>query len=228
MVDSLPKLVKLKRSHRAGSVDAVALYLPFARTADGRYGKAWTRNDHNQRFTAECYGKNLQSTTKSYDMTFQYMDFECMICGKMFEERWFDIGRAFERVHFRSPDALDEVEVSFADGIGVFCSQGCLDAGRATLMQEEGVPIPSVRPGIGPVEQCARCAGPVDMSDWHLTYTDGQYLENQGGVRVIEIDYIAVACRECAPRNGESAVALAEERDEGRQVAPIKVPVDTQ
>ena len=161
-------------------------------------------------------------------MTFQYMDFECMTCGTMFERRWFDIGRSFQRVHFRSPGALDEIEVADAEGIGVFCSQDCLDAGRASLMQEQGVPIPSVRPGLGPVEKCAKCAGPVDMSAWHLTYTDGEYEEEKNGVRAIEVDYIAVVCRQCAPRGGKSAVALETGHDDRRELGAIKVLAETQ
>lgn len=142
-------------------------------------------------------------------MTFECMDFECMTCGKMFEWRWFDIGRSFERVHFSSPDALDQVEISGAESIGIFCSRGCLDARRLAVMQEQGVPIPARRPGIGPVEHCAKCAGPVDMSDWHLTYTDGVYQDEQVGVRTVELDYIAVVCRECAPHHERSVVPLA-------------------
>lgn len=161
-------------------------------------------------------------------MTLKYMDFECMTCGKMFERRWFDIGRSYERVHFRSPGAPDEVEVADAEGIGVFCSQSCLDAGRAGLMKKQGVPIPSIRPGIGPVEQCAKCEGPVDMSAWHLTHTDGEYQEEPGFVRSIDFDYLAVVCRKCSPRFQSSALA----RDAGDQDSPdtalTKILAETQ
>jgi hypothetical protein len=34
--------------------------------------------------------------------------------------------------------------------------------------------------------------------------------------------------RPCAPRYGKSAVDLAAERDDGRQVAPIKAPAEIQ
>jgi hypothetical protein len=128
------------------------------------------------------------------------MDFECMHCRKMFTRKWFDLGKAFERVHYLSPLSLDEVEIEDADSIGVYCTQECLNSGRAALMNSEGVPIPTVRPGIGPVESCAKCSGPVDMSDWHLTYTEGCQMEERGGVRIVEVDYVAVVCRECVAR----------------------------
>jgi DNA-directed RNA polymerase subunit N (RpoN/RPB10) len=143
----------------------------------------------------------------------EYMDFECMTCGKLFERRWFGLDRAFERVHFQSPTGYDEVEVADAEGIGVYCSRGCLNAGRPVLMKEEGVPIPPVRPGMGPIERCAKCAGPVDTSDWHLTYTDSENEETQPVcVQPIEVDYVARVCRQCAPRVDSSTVGQHDEQ----------------
>jgi hypothetical protein len=132
-------------------------------------------------------------------MATAYMTFECMACGRMFERRWFDISREYERVHYKSPGALDEVEISRAESVGVFCSQACLNVGRGGVMQKQRVPIPPVRPGIGPVETCAKCSGPVDMSDWHLTYTNGECEEQEFSVSVLELDYVAVVCKGCLP-----------------------------
>ena len=78
------------------------------------------------------------------------------------------------------------------------------------------------------MEQGAKCAGPVDTSAWHLTYTDGEYQEGQVGVRAIEVDYVAVVCRERAPRQGKAAVALETEHDDSRELAPIMVHAETQ
>src|SRR5512139_3381180 len=123
------------------------------------------------------------------------MEFECIHCRKAFTGKWFDIGRAYERVHYSSPAALDEVEVADAEGIGVFCSSQCLEAGRGTVMLEQGVAIPAVRPGIGPIEECAKCRKPVDMSHWHLTFTDGCLEDEEASATVLEVAYLAVVCR---------------------------------
>lgn len=133
-------------------------------------------------------------------MTTNWMEFECMHCRNMFTRKWYDLSKAFERVHYLSPLSLDEVKIEGSDSIGVFCMQECLDAGRAALMNTEGVPIPAIRPGIGPVESCAKCLGPVDMSDWHLTYTEGCLMEEREEVKILEVDYVAVVCRECVAR----------------------------
>ncbi len=144
-------------------------------------------------------------------MATDWMSFECMHCGKMFTRKWYELSRAFERVHFLSPLSLDEVEIEDSEGIGVFCSQECLAVERAPVMRDEGVPIPAVRPDIGPIESCAKCSGPVDMSDWHLTCTDGCLVEERDGLQILDVGYVAVVCRECAPRSRteQAAVPLA-------------------
>lgn len=135
----------------------------------------------------------------------ELMDFECMSCSKMFSGVWHDISKRRERVIFNSPQALDEIEVLSGEGIGVFCSGGCHQAGRSKVMREEGVPIPPVPPDLGPVESCAKCKGPVDMSDWHLMYTEGVMKETSWGIDALRETLMAAVCKKCSP----SGLALA-------------------
>jgi hypothetical protein len=147
-------------------------------------------------------------------MMSEYMTFECMQCSKLFERKWYEVSRAFERVHFMSPTRYDEVEVAYSEGIGEFCSQACLNLGLPTIMEQQCVPIPAVRPGIEPIESCAKCSGPVDMSDWHLTYTSGCFEDTGSGIKILDVDYIVVVCRECAPcvqTAGAQAARVADE-----------------
>lgn len=137
------------------------------------------------------------------------MDFECMSCSKMFSSVWYDVGRRRERVIFNSPQALDEIEVLSADGIGVFCSADCHQAGRSDVMREEGVPIPSAAPDLGPVERCAKCKGPVDMSDWHLMYTEGVMKETSSGVAALRESLLAAVCKNCSPSGLTSSGSVA-------------------
>lgn len=122
-----------------------------------------------------------------------------MSCSKMFSSVWYDIGSRRERVIFSSPRALDEIEVLSAEGIGVFCSADCHQAGRSEVMRDQGVPIPSVPPDLGPVERCAKCKGPVDMSDWHLMYTEGVIKETSSGIAALRESLLAVVCKKCSP-----------------------------
>lgn len=148
-------------------------------------------------------------------MTTDYMEFECMACSKLFSRLWFDIGRSYDRVHYMRPTAHDEVEVSMAEGIGTFCSAACLDASRDRIMRDdEGVLVPRTRPGIEPIERCAKCAGPVDMSDWHLTFSEALLEEQEhAGVATHEFEYLAVVCKRCAPKSGSMRSIEAEDRE---------------
>jgi hypothetical protein len=78
-------------------------------------------------------------------------------------------------------------------------------------MRQEQVPIPAIPPGIGPVEQCAMCKGPVDMSDFHLTY-DKSHCERTTplAMRPIDVDCLAVVCKMCRPSQG-AAVAVVDQ-----------------
>lgn len=55
-------------------------------------------------------------------------------------------------------------------------------------------------PNIGPVEACAKCEGPVDMSDWPLTFTECHMKETGGGLVTREFAYLAVVCKVLASR----------------------------
>lgn len=141
------------------------------------------------------------------------MEFECATCKKLFNQTWFHLTSSYERVHFGGPTGMPEVETEQADGLAEFCSRGCLARGEQLVMAEERVPTPSVAPDIGPVETCARCSGPVDMSNWHITYSKGLFEERAFGLVVLEHDYVAVVCRTCRPSiaASEKADAAAEE-----------------
>jgi hypothetical protein len=111
------------------------------------------------------------------------MDFYCMTCNTCFEKPLFDVTRSMERVHFCAAPRLNEIETRHAEGIGVFCSDTCRALGLPALMSTERVPIPGHPPGIGPVEICARCSGPVDMTAFHLTYSKCEWCTAESTVK---------------------------------------------
>jgi len=138
------------------------------------------------------------------------MEFECMSCGRMFAGTWFEVARSFQRVHFNSPSALDEIETEQSEGLSECCCTGCHEAVRGAVMQQQQVPIPSVRPDIGPVETCAKCSGPVDMSHWHLTFDENK-MEDQGwAAATLEQSCMAVVCKQCAPYGRLQASELSD------------------
>jgi hypothetical protein len=151
------------------------------------------------------------------------MEFECMNCGTMFRDRLFDITREYDRVIYRRPPALDEVAIECSEGIGGFCSASCREAGRSAVMTRERVPVlaPPERPGINPVEICARCKGPVDMSDWHLTYLENEFDTSTDSFTIHDLKYTAVLCKKCVPPFSEG-LTTAEEEEPSVQGTSVK------
>src|SRR4051812_31938175 len=95
-------------------------------------------------------------------------DYECSQCGAMFRKHVWSLDRSFQRVHYET--AIPEVEIEDSESLACYCSPGCMELHTPEAMRGQGVPIPAVRPGLDPVEACVLCKGPVDMSDFHLTY----------------------------------------------------------
>lgn len=122
--------------------------------------------------------------------------YRCFTCNAVFRGRVFEIAREWERTHFSS--TIPEVEIVDAYGLECYCSQTCLDARRDMVMAAEAVPIRRVD-GIGPVNPCANCGGPVDMTEFHLAYA-GMCSDMRGAMALtVDVDYLAVLCKKCHP-----------------------------
>ena len=79
---------------------------------------------------------------------------------------------------------------------------------QATIIGVEDVPIPTVRPDIGPIEACAKCKGLVDMAAFLLTYTECETRENGDGTATpLDLDYLAVVCNGCSRGCGTDEAA---------------------
>lgn len=133
------------------------------------------------------------------------MDFYCMTCNARFFIPLFDVTRAIERVHFYPAGRLPEVEITHAEGFGVYCSVSCRAQGLPALMAAEQVPLPEHPPGIGPVEVCARCSGPVDTAAFHLTYSQCEIVYGEACGQASNLEYLAVVCDRCS--DGDFATA---------------------
>lgn len=132
--------------------------------------------------------------------------FYCMGCNKPFHSPLYSITRSNEQMHFYPGERLPEAEVLFAESIGDYCSQACLDLNRDHLLKSHQVR--STYPGPGPVESCSRCGNPVDMSRPHWTWTEemadvvwGQGIEQ---IQPTEAHLLAVLCRKCDLNSDQS------------------------
>jgi hypothetical protein len=127
-------------------------------------------------------------------------EYECFTCKRRFRTSVFSIVREWNRVDYSGE--LPSVEITESYGLECYCSQTCLNLRLVIVMASEGVPIR--RPGLGPVESCAKCRALVDMEEFHLTYLESYEVhETNFIVRTVDVDYLAVLCRECRPMQSD-------------------------
>lgn len=130
-------------------------------------------------------------------------EFECFTCGAIFKNRVFGISREWERVDYL--ETMPVVSVADSYGLECYCSERCQKARISEVMERERVPI--LRPGLGPIEVCSKCRGSVDMSQFHLTYLEDQVETDGFNATPIDVGYLAVLCRACAPSEESRTVA---------------------
>src|SRR5882762_2984521 len=121
------------------------------------------------------------------------MNFECEHCGTLFDRHLFDIPKSLERVDYLGP--IPSVEVERDESVANFCSTGCRNKKRQTTMQQQGVPIRRI--GVGPIEPYARCGAPVDMTKFHVTFTENDFrIPDSRVFELVHVDYLAVLCKD--------------------------------
>lgn len=133
------------------------------------------------------------------------MEFECESCGAMFRGTLYAVDRELERVGFGASNP-PVVSIRDSENIANFCSTMCRERGRAAVMAAEGVPIQRV--GVEPIEPCAKCGKPVDLTGWHLTYLDSDTRFCGSIGQTLGVDYLAVVCSACSSKVADGAVEL--------------------
>jgi len=145
-------------------------------------------------------------------------DYECFQCGKVFRRIVWGLSRAFERLEFG--EHMNEIEVAGSEAIACYCSRECMELHVPRLMEQERVPIPDNPPGLGIIEKCAICRGPVLMTEFHLAYA--KEVDEQVGkleMQPLDVLTIAVLCNSCRPQRG--AAVYEEPKVQAQPVATV-------
>ena len=145
--------------------------------------------------------------------------YECYACDRAFRSRVFSLNRQFERVTFGSPMPI--VSVEHADGLACYCSASCMNLHYPREMVKQQVPIPALQPDVGPVEVCAICKGPVDMTRLHLTFILEECKDMGWCFQPTQSDCIAVVCDVCVPVAGEAAGNAVERREQAGEATGL-------
>ena len=113
-----------------------------------------------------------------------------------------------------------QATVLYSDSVNYFCSVGCADASVQKILHSLGLKL--LPPGIGPVETCAKCNGPVDMTAPHVAYdlmkatkVSKPWLTH---LKVHNDEYLCVVCLKCDGDLMESEWRTADESE----VAPLE------
>jgi hypothetical protein len=94
----------------------------------------------------------------------------CDACGKPLLARRFNFNRHVERCLYGQDESDDGVTIIVlrAEELAAYCSRECAWPAILTSLAERGVR--HTGSGVGPVEVCAKCGGPVMMSHPHVAY----------------------------------------------------------
>jgi hypothetical protein len=144
--------------------------------------------------------------------------FFCYSCEVRITAALHALSRSRQRVHFDTE--MPEIETSQAECLSYYCGHPCMGTHLPGVMASERVPVPEHPPGIGPIEACAVCKGPVDMSLFHLAYTKSHELHKSGDIQVLEAYEIAVMCNRCAPALSVDTAVPLSRSDEVSELAP--------
>lgn len=106
-----------------------------------------------------------------------------------------------------------QATVLYSDSISHFCNASCVDISVPKILGSLGLKI--LPPGIGPVETCAKCNGPVDMTAPHIAYSlleatrvSEPWLTH---LKVHSHEFLCVVCQKCDSNLMESEWQVAEE-----------------
>jgi len=122
-------------------------------------------------------------------------EYQCFTCNRMFGNPG-STSRGMGADHF--DEGISSVEILDSYGLECYCSRACIEARRDVVMRYEGVPIR--RSGIGSIESCGISGRPVDVTEFHRSYVEGEEIAvNSLILKSVNVDCLAVVCRQCQP-----------------------------
>lgn len=139
---------------------------------------------------------------------------ECGHCGTHLTARYWSFDRNIEQVSYAKSGGKVQasINVIHSEGLQCYCSEDCALAVILEKMAAHG--FSHLYPGGGPIELCARCSKPMDLTATHVAYnllvgTESrepwltQYTPETG-------ETIAVVCLACEPAPAEQATEETE------------------
>jgi len=120
---------------------------------------------------------------------------KCDKCDSVLDEdrRW-TIAIETQKCIWGSPTSLPEVDIQFADGLGIYCSEQHANEKIAEYLLLAGAK--ATWADVRPIELCACCGTDFDTTDWHKVLT---LIEENADFKPRSVKYAARFCQACVP-----------------------------
>jgi hypothetical protein len=126
----------------------------------------------------------------------------CDFCQKPLSARRMTLERTVETISYQGEAKTMEgivrqaqVNLISADQAAQFCGPTCADVGIPHYLSTHGIKI--LPPGVNPIETCAKCGGPVYMTEPHIAYSRLDETVASTTITVHEGEYLCVVCVHC-------------------------------
>lgn len=151
----------------------------------------------------------------------------CDLCGEALDAFHHSLDRLIEQLSYPPPDetgeALISARVLFAESLEKYCCAPCASEGISQVFKACKLRLSF--PGAGPIEACARCGAPVDLSQPHVVYQHMVLTETRQPwltqIEPHEVIVLAVVCPTC-DGHLDDAVQHCATLDDALEAQPVK------
>jgi hypothetical protein len=127
----------------------------------------------------------------------------CDTCMTPLTDRYWSFDRQVEQFVYdqpgHTPAECASVTVLRSEPLGFYCGRGCAFPAALLLLAERG--LRSTECGAGPIETCAKCGGPVDLTKPHVLYQLMDQTETRKpwliSIQPLELESLAYVCPRC-------------------------------
>ena len=127
----------------------------------------------------------------------------CGACAASLTARYTSLNRLVERTDYDRPGETPDDQATITtlrdDVLGEYCDAVCAMPSALLVLFERG--LRHAGGGAGPIETCAKCGGPVDLTEPHVTYQLMDQTETRKpwliSIQPHDAEVLAYVCQRC-------------------------------
>lgn len=152
----------------------------------------------------------------------------CDTCEAGLTSRYSSFNRLVERIDYdrpgETPDDQATITILRDDVLGEFCGEVCAMPSVLLALFERG--LRHSGGGAGPIETCAKCGGPVDLTQPHVAYQLMDQTETRKpwliSIHTHEAETLAYVCQHCDGDLAADGMNLLESVEDEQ---PVGLPI---